>query len=82
MRSELTIVSFHHMIKVDLANRKIDDGELLLTYWGPRSRTKNWNFDYGMEIQTEKQVVFIEMSDEKNSGMAIIHQRQEQSSGC
>ena len=44
--------------------------EFLLTYWGPRSTTKTSNFDYVMELQEGKQAVFIDTSDEKNSGMA------------
>ena len=51
-------------------NRSFDDKEFLLTYWGPRSTTKTSNFDYVMELQERKQAVFIDISDEKNSGMA------------
>ena len=52
------------------ANRSFDDKEFLLTYWGPRSTTKTSNFNYVMELQEGKQAVFIDTSDEKNSGMA------------
>ena len=52
------------------ANRSFDEKEFLLTYWGPRSTTKTSNFDYVMELQEGKQAVFIDTSDEKNSGMA------------
>ena len=52
------------------ANRNFDDNEFLLTYWGLRSTTKTSNFDYVMELQEGKQAVFIDTSDEKNSGMA------------
>ena len=48
------------------ANRNFDDKEFLLTYWGPRITTKTLNFD----SQEGKQAVFIDTSDEKNSGMA------------
>ena len=49
------------------ANRYFDDKEFLLTYCGPRSTTKTSNFDYVMEVQEGKQVVFIDTSDKKNS---------------
>ena len=52
------------------ANRIFDDKEFLLTYWGPRSTTKTSNFDCVMELQEGNQAVFIDTSDEKNSGMA------------
>ena len=52
------------------ANRSFDEKEFLLTYWGPRSTTKTSNFDYVMELQEGKQAVFIDTSDEKNSGIA------------
>ena len=51
-------------------NRNLDDKEFSLTYWGPRSTTKTSKFDYVMELQEGKQAVFIDTSDEKNSGMA------------
>ena len=51
-------------------NRNFDDRKILLTYWGPRSTTETSNFDYVMELQEGKQAVFIDTSDEKNSGKA------------
>ena len=52
------------------ANGSFEDKDFLLTFWGPRSTTKTSNFDYVMELQEWKQAVFIDTSDEKNSGMA------------
>ena len=52
------------------ANRNFDDKVFLLNYWRPRSTTKTSNFYYVMELQEGKQAVFIDTSDEKNSGMA------------
>ena len=51
------------------ADRNFDDKEFLLTSWGPRSTTKTSNFDYVMELREGKQGVFIDTSEEKNSGM-------------
>ena len=52
------------------ANRNFDDKEFLLTYWAPRSTTKTSHFDYVMELQEGKQVVFVDTSEEKNSRLA------------
>ena len=44
--------------------------EFLVSYWGPRRGTQVANFDYVMEVQEGKDTVFIDTSDETNSGLA------------
>ena len=51
-------------------NRKLEAHEFLLSYWGPRRSTQVANFDYVMEVQEGKDRVFIDTSDETNSGLA------------
>ena len=51
-------------------NRKFGAHEFLLSYWGPRRSTQVANFDYVMEVQEGKDRVFIDTSDETNSGLA------------
>ena len=50
--------------------KQFEAQEFLLSYWGPRRATQVANFDYVMEVQEGKDTVFIDTSDETNSGLA------------
>ena len=50
--------------------KQFEAQEFLLSYWGPRRATQVANFDYVMEVQEGKDTVFINTSDETNSGLA------------
>ena len=53
-----------------LACLSFDDKAFSLTYLGQRSTNKTSNFDYVLEVQKGKEVVFLDKLDEKNSGVA------------
>ena len=50
--------------------KQFEAQEFLLSYWGQRRATQVANFSYVMEVQEEKDTVFIDTSDETNSGLA------------
>ena len=51
--------------------QQFESQEFLVSYWRPRRATQVANFDCVREVQNEKDSVFIDTSDETNSGLAM-----------